>query len=97
LIALEEHSFGRLATRSPAGGKCKVNRDLVCKAKEFGGLGILNLTKFASAHRIRWLWSEWNEEPKPWVGLGNPCQPQDYDLFAAATKVTISKGKKTLL
>ena len=38
------------------GGKCKVNWDLVCKPKEYGGLGILNLKKFASALRMRWLW-----------------------------------------
>jgi hypothetical protein len=31
-------------------GKCKVNWEAVCKPKDCGGLGILNLTKFASAH-----------------------------------------------
>jgi mannosylglycoprotein endo-beta-mannosidase len=44
------------------GGKCKVNWDLVCKPKENGGLGILNLKKFASALRLRWLWQEWKDE-----------------------------------
>jgi hypothetical protein len=28
------------------------------------------------------------------VGLGNPCTPDDHDLFAAATKVTIRNGEK---
>jgi hypothetical protein len=37
------------------------------------------------------IWSQ-----KPWVGLGNVCTPQDVDLFAAATKVTIGNGNKAL-
>jgi hypothetical protein len=78
------------------GGKCKVNWELVCKPKVFGGLEILNLEKFASALRMRWLWQEWNEEPKPWFGLGNPCKANDRNLFAAATKVTVGNGKKAL-
>jgi hypothetical protein len=59
------------------GGKCKVNWELVCKPKEYGGLGILNLSKFASALCMRWLWHEWTSEEKAWVGLGNPCTTQD--------------------
>jgi hypothetical protein len=43
-----------------------------------------------------WLWHEWDEEAKPWCGLGTPCTTQDSDLFAAATKVTIGNGKKAL-
>jgi mannosylglycoprotein endo-beta-mannosidase len=78
------------------GGKCKVAWEKVCKPKEFGGLGILNLKKFASALRMRWLWYEWKEESKPWVGLGNPCTPHDKELFSAATKVTIGSGKKAI-
>jgi hypothetical protein len=52
-----------------------------------------NLTKFASALRLRWLWHEWSDEVKPWVGLGTP---QGFDLFAAATKVTIGNERKAL-
>jgi hypothetical protein len=43
---------------------------------------------------MRWLWHEWNDETKPWAGLGTPCTPQDKELFAVATRVTIGNGKK---
>jgi hypothetical protein len=76
------------ASDKVTGGKCKVNWELVCKPKEFGGLGII-LKKFASALRLRWLWNEWVYDSKPWVGLGNPCTPNDHDLFATATTLTI--------
>jgi hypothetical protein len=76
------------------GGKCKVNWEMVCKPKKFGGLGILNLKKFASALRMRWLWSKWSEDPKPWVGLGTPCNAHDKELFGKATIVTIGNGEK---
>jgi hypothetical protein len=79
-----------------SGGKCKVNWDLVCKPKIKGGLGILNIHKFASALRLRWLWLEWTDNSKPWRGLGNPCNASDRELFAAATKVTIGNGDKAL-
>ena len=46
--------------------------------------------------RMRWLWKEWKDDTKPWVGLGNPCSTHDRDLFAAATKVTIGNEKKAL-
>jgi hypothetical protein len=78
------------------GGKCTVNWEMVCKPKDFGGLGILNLTKFASALRLCWLWHKWNDETKPWSGFGTPCTTQDSELFAAATKVIIGNGRKAL-
>ena len=74
------------------GGKCKINWEQVCKSKAHGGLGILNLQKFASALRLRWLWAEWMDPAKPWVRLGNPCDKRDKDIFASATKVLIGDG-----
>ena len=61
------------------GGKCKVNWELFCKPKIFGGLGILNLEKFATALRLRWLWYEWADPPKTWAGTGTPCNDDDRD------------------
>jgi hypothetical protein len=84
------------ACNKVTGGKYKVNWKLVCKPKDKGGLGILNLRKFVSALRLRWFWHEWKDETKPWVGFGNPCTPHEKDLFAAATAVTIGNGKKAL-
>ena len=77
-----------------SGGKCKVNWELVCKPKIFGGLGVLNLEKFATALRLRWLWFEWADPPKTWMGMETPCSNSDRDLFSASTIVTIGDGKK---
>jgi len=40
-------------------------------AKENGGLGILNLERFARALMLRWLWHEWVSPEKTWVGKKN--------------------------
>jgi hypothetical protein len=70
---------------------------MVCKPKDCGGLEILNLTKFASTLRIRWLWHDRNDEAKPWKeSLGNPCTPQNVELCAAATLVNIGNRRKAL-
>ena len=78
------------------GGKCRVNWEKVCKPKELGGFGILNLTNFASALRLRWLLFEWSDDPKPLRRLGNPCSSHDHELFVAATKVNIGNGEKAI-
>jgi hypothetical protein len=73
-------------------GKCKVNWIKTCLPTSQGGLGVLNLDKFTRALRLRWLWHEWKDPTKPWVGLDTPCDGLDKDLFAAATKVTVGDG-----
>jgi hypothetical protein len=36
--------------------KCKVNRTKTTLPNELGGLGVLDLEKFARVLRLRWLW-----------------------------------------
>ena len=79
---------------SVSGGKCKVNWQKVCRPKELGGLGILDLERFSRALRLRWLWDEWKAPEKPWVGFETPNDASDRQLFNAATRVTIGDGKK---
>lgn len=77
------------------GGKCKVNWTRTCLPTASGGLGILNLEKFARALRLHWLWHEWKSSEKAWVGTGTPCDDTDKLRFAAATSITIGNGEKT--
>jgi len=77
------------------GGKCKVNWERCSMPKEFGGLGILNLGRFARALRLRWLWHEWASPNKAWIGTKAPCDETDHLLFAACTTIFIRNSKRT--
>jgi hypothetical protein len=65
--------------------KHKVNGNKICHPTKFGGLGILHLEKFAATLRLRWIWLEWVDEIKVWIGLGNPCNESVCKFFEAAT------------
>jgi hypothetical protein len=41
-----------------------VKWSIVCRPKEKGGLGILDLDKFAWALRLRWPWLRWKDPSK---------------------------------
>lgn len=78
-----------------AGGKCKVGWEKVCSPIDRGGLGILELSKFSTALRLRWLWHAWKHPDQTWVGMELPCDEGDRALFSATTKVTLGDGKTT--
>jgi len=78
-----------------SGGKCKVNWTKTTLLKECGGLGILDLERFARALRLRWLWHEWASPYKSWIGIEVPCDETDRLLFAACTHIQLGNGKKT--
>jgi hypothetical protein len=78
-----------------SGGKCKVNWTKTTLPKELGGLGILNLEKFARALRLRWLWQEWVFPKKAWVRTEVPCDDTDRLFFADCTTITLGSGLRT--
>ncbi|WVZ59317.1 hypothetical protein U9M48_009474 [Paspalum notatum var. saurae] len=71
------------------GGHCLVNWPVVTHPLNMGGLGIADLERFARALRLQWMWFQWKNEERAWVGLDIPCSKDDRDLFYASTVVTI--------
>ncbi|KAM0846839.1 hypothetical protein ACQ4PT_055368 [Festuca glaucescens] len=74
------------------GGKCKVSWVQVCMPLSCGGLGLPNLTIFGRALRLQWLWLEWSEPRRPWVGMPTPCDEEDLAFFHIATRMTLGDG-----
>jgi hypothetical protein len=52
------------------------------------------MEKFARALRLRWPWLAWNSSDRPWVGMENPCNKDDMELFYGLTSITIGNGNK---
>ena len=77
------------------GGHCLVNWPTVTRPKDLGGLGVPDLDKFGRALRLRWLWQEWVEDSKPWLGFELPCNNVDRLLFNASIIITVGDGAKT--
>jgi len=80
-------------TADAKGGQCLVNWSKTKKPKEFGGLGILDLDLFSRALRLRWLWYQWTDPDRPWVGTEPPVDKIDKQLFRASTTVTLGDGQ----
>jgi len=64
----------------------------VQRPKKLGGLGVLDLERFSRALKLRWLWYEWKEPDRPWVGGNLPVNEVDRQLFRTSTVVTVGNG-----
>jgi hypothetical protein len=76
------------------GGHCLVRWTKVKRPKKLGGLGVLDLELFSRALRLRWLWYQWSDPNRPWVGTDVPCGEADKQLFRACTCVTVGNGNR---
>ncbi|WVZ95314.1 hypothetical protein U9M48_041096 [Paspalum notatum var. saurae] len=77
------------------GGHCLVQWTKAARPKSLGGLGILDLERFSRALRLRWLWFQWTDPHRPWVGTQPPCDKIDEALFRSSTVVSVGDGQKT--
>jgi hypothetical protein len=59
-----ERAFVWAAKNATSRARCKVNWEVVCRPKRYGGLGILHLGKFSMALLLRWPWLEWKDNDK---------------------------------
>jgi hypothetical protein len=57
-------------------------------------MGILHLTKFARALRLRWLWQEWASTARFWTASELPYMTKDRQLFAATTLISVGDRTK---
>ena len=76
------------------GGHCLVRWAKAIRPKKIGGLGILDIDAFSRALRLRWLWFEWVEPERPWVGTVPPVNAVDRQMFRASTAVQLGDGRK---
>ena len=56
-----------------------INWPITCLPKQKGGLGILDLERFAGAVRSRWLWFKWKEKDRAWNKLDIPCDKKTWN------------------
>ena len=63
------------------GGHSIINWPTTCRPKIKGGLGILDLERFARALRLRWLWFQWKQRDRAWNSLDLPCDSRNRELF----------------
>ena len=76
------------------GGHCLVNWPTCTRPKELKGLGVLDLERFGRALHLRWLWQEWVEDSKPWLGSKLSCNEADRLLFNSSVTITLGDGAK---
>jgi hypothetical protein len=77
-----------------SGAHCLVNWATVCTPKDLGGLGILDLDRFARALRLRWQWHIWKSADRPWTKLDILWDSTNRELFNSSTIVTVGRGDR---
>jgi len=73
-------------------GHCLVQWAKVKRPKKLGSLGVLDLEMFSRALRLCWLWYQWEEVDRPWVGGAIHVNEVDKQLFRACTRVQLGNG-----
>lgn len=81
---------------SVGAGKCRVAWEIMCRPKELGGLGIIDLRRFGLALRLRWDWVWKSDRSRMWIDLPSSSERVTQALFQAATMSVIGDGNSML-
>ena len=77
-------------------GMCRVAWEVVCRPKELGGLGIIDLRRFGLALRMRREWVRKVDPNRTWIDLPSSSDKATRALFRAATMTVVEDGSSTL-
>ncbi|GJN04649.1 hypothetical protein PR202_ga22214 [Eleusine coracana subsp. coracana] len=77
------------------GGCCLVPWNRVQRPLQYGGLGIRNLELQGWALRIRWMWLEKTDAPRPWEGLPIVVPRHAQALFNVIVATNVGDGQTT--
>nr|XP_020196053.1 uncharacterized protein LOC109781868 [Aegilops tauschii subsp. strangulata] len=78
------------------GGKCAVAWCRVCRPKQLGGLGLVDLYKQGIALRLRWEWLKRTDSSRPWQGLNYCTDKQVMMAFDSLVKWEVGEGSRVL-
>jgi hypothetical protein len=70
--------------------------EVVCRPKELGGLGIIDLRRFGLALRLRWDWVRKVDPNRTWIDLPSSSDKATRALIRAATMTVVGDGSSTL-
>lgn len=74
------------------GGHCLLPWAQVCRPKEYGGLGIINLRYFGTALRCRWPWMRWDQVERSWLRFPDQVEKEVAHIFSTASVVALGGG-----
>ena len=89
-------SFIWTGSATVSAGMCRVAWEVVCRPKELGGLGIIDLRRFGLALRLRWEWVRKVDPNRTWIDLPTTTDTTTRALFRAATMMVVGDGTSTL-
>jgi hypothetical protein len=78
------------------GGSCLVAWEKVQRPLEYGGLGVLNLEKLGWALKIRWLWAQKTDRPRPWDGFHLEAPRNAKALSNRSVISIVGNGERTM-
>lgn len=79
-----------------AGGQCRVAWPIVCRPKELGGLGLIDLRRFGVALQLRWEWHRKLQSNQPWVALPLAGNKVVLLAFEATMDVILEDGRSVV-